>query len=578
MWRGLTALVLGSILTWTASFTRAQDVPVQKPPICTWSPAGCSPPGPGCVCRLNPPNLRAAAVLSQLDIDGDGVPDNSADSDGDGLPDSWERGGEDDVAGKDMVVYFPAPSAIVPGTPPTPIFARRAVATDAYNADTDGDGLSDFVEVFGLMFIDDNHNGILDEDEWSEDPSNRNGLPNPGEYPLDQSPPAEKPSTLQDLQGHFLLHDHDGFMFTDPTNPDTDGDGEPDGTDLDPLINPKSFGLSGNILVRFAAAGDPDIDKDGLGNAMDMGNDLTTAEAPELRQWQAVDNPANLRQVLKLFRSDLLKQGVVPESTIEDLLGADWDGNGLWRTTDVREWSLVIDPDPTAEAIPPSEFFRLDPNDPETNLYRTQTFEHLRDMFNAPDFARYGGRGIGLGWQEILKPSSREQFPQFIPDLRIWAILYAWRMPGFDIDGDGFVGAPNISSTAGQQRDGTEVAEIALRFSESDGRLELSNDVPIARTSQQCAVWSLCCDNDQACCSQRPACCIGANPCDDQPFDDRIPIGEAEVQPPELNGSIEAPQVARLFRNMGCGAAAMIPLVFLATALCLVKWARGRGC
>ena len=115
MWRGLTALVLGSILTWTASFTRAQDVPVQKPPICTWSPAGCSPPGPGCVCRLNPPNLRAAAVLSQLDIVGDGVPDYSADSDGDGLPDSWERGGEDDVAGKDMVVYFPAPSAIVPG-------------------------------------------------------------------------------------------------------------------------------------------------------------------------------------------------------------------------------------------------------------------------------------------------------------------------------------------------------------------------------------------------------------------------------------------------------------------------------
>jgi hypothetical protein len=508
------------------------------------------------VCRLNPPNLRAAAVLSQLDVDGDGVPDNSPDTDGDGLPDNWELGGVDAVAGKDLVVFFPAPSAIVPGTPPTPIFARRAVATDAYNADTDGDGLSDFVEVFGLMFIDDNHNGILDEDEWSEDPSNRNGLPNPGEYPLDQSPASGKPSTLQDLQGHFLLHDYDGFLFTDPTNPDTDGDGEPDGTDLDPLINRKSFGLTGNIMVRFEAAGDPDIDKDGLGNAMDMGNDLTTAEAPGLRQSQAVDNPANLRQMLKLFRSDLLKQGVVPESAMEDLTGADWDGNGLWRTTDVRKWSLVIDPDPTdptAEVIPPSEFFRLDPNDPRTNLYRTQTFEHLRDLFNAPDFALYGGRGIGLGWQEVLKPSSREQFPQFIPDLRIWAILYAWRMPGFDIDGDGFVGVPNIPSTVANAVD-PSVASVALCRRDATGSFDLDDQVPLSVAAPQ----TLC----QAA----------------EPFDDRIPIGDAEVEPPELNGSIEAPQVARLFRNMGCGAAAMIPLVFLATTLCLVKWARRRGC
>ena len=173
MWRGLQAAVLGLLLTWTTSSVRAQDGQVNKPPICTWSPVGCSPPGSDCVCRLNPPSLRAAAVLSQLDVDGDGVPDNSPDTDGDGLPDNWELRGVDALAGKDLVVFFPAPSAIVPGTPPTPVFARRAVPTDAYNADTDGDGLSDFVEVFGLMFMDDNHNGVLDED----DPEVGCGLP-----------------------------------------------------------------------------------------------------------------------------------------------------------------------------------------------------------------------------------------------------------------------------------------------------------------------------------------------------------------------------------------------------------------
>jgi hypothetical protein len=156
-----------------------------------------------------------------------------------------------------------------------------------------------------------------------------------------------------------------------------------------------------------------------------------------------------------------------------------------------------------------------------------------------------------LGWQEVLEPSSREQFPQFIPDLRIWAILYAWRMPGFDIDGDGFVGAPNIPSTAANAHDET-VASVALCGSSATGPFDLDNQVPLSVSAHQTV-------------------CQAA-----EPFDDRIPIGEAEVQRPEFNGSIEAPEVARLFRSVGCGVAAMIPLVFLATALCLVKWARRR--
>ncbi len=551
MWRGLPALSLGFFYVWTTGAVRAQDASAPKRTVCTWSRPGCSPPGPDCVCRLLIPNLRAAALLSQLDIDGDGLPDNAPDTDGDGLPDNWELGGVEPNPDFDRVVYFPAPTAIVPGTPPTPIFNRRAVATSAYTADTDEDGLSDFIEVFGLMFIDDNFNGSLDASEWQEGEGTANGLPNPGEYPIDNAPPPGTPSSLKDLLGNPLLHDFDGFIFTDPTNPDTDGDGIPDGLDVDPLINPRSFGLGG-LIVRFQAEDNPDVDRDGLGNGMDMGNDLTTAEAPGLQQSQVIDNPANLRQVLKLFRPDLLANGVVPEAVIEDLLGADWDGNGLWRTTDVRDWSLLID---RADAnVLPCKFSLLDPAYADVTVCREQTFDDLRSLFNASDFNRYGERGIGLGWQTVLLPSSTEQFPQFIPDLRVWAILYAWRMPGFDIDGDGFVGVPNISSTVATAvgETGEPVASVALCRRGTTGSFDLDDQVPLSGAVP-------------------PNVCQAV-----EPFDDRIAIGDAEIQTPELNGSIEVPQVARLFRKVGCGAAAMIPLLFLATALCLVKWARRR--
>jgi hypothetical protein len=142
--------------------------------------------------RLVDRNLRVANILNRLDIDGDGLPDNAEDTDGDGLPDNWEVGGFEalPVSGEetDRVTFFPSPSPIVPGTPPTPIFSRLAVATSALDPDTDGDGISDFVEVFGLLFVDENLNGLLDANEWND--KNGDGLPAPANGPWITPPPS----------------------------------------------------------------------------------------------------------------------------------------------------------------------------------------------------------------------------------------------------------------------------------------------------------------------------------------------------------------------------------------------------
>ncbi len=464
--------------------------------------------------RLAIRNLAVANILSQLDIDGDGVPDRSPDTDGDGLPDNWEVGGiEALTAGgqqTDRVVFFPAPSAIVPGTPPTPIFTRLAVATSALNPDTDGDGLSDFVEVFGLKFIDENGNGLLDPNlEWVD--SSGDGLPSPGEFPVDNS------------RSFGLLHDFDGFVFTDPTNQDTDGDGLNDSEDNDPLVNLRAFGNSALFIVRFNPDEvENDVDIDGLGNAMDMGNDLVTADGANPGDIpddiQAIDNPANVGDLISLFRQDLQAAGVVPEAAIEDLLGADWDGNGLWRITDVRTWHIVID---DTDTPPPAEFVVG-----THELYATQTLDDLLTTFNGgddpvanPPLDRYAARGIGMGWQDVLQPTGGSS--NFIPDPHVWAILYSWRMPGFDIDGDGFIGVPNLAATAASPTD-PEKASVALRGDrlisnaddtdvpfddririggssggtdtgefQLDGRIEAPNNFPVLPTPATCGAISL---------------------------------------------------------------------------------------
>lgn len=424
-------------------------------------------------------NTRAARILGMFDINGRGGPDQSPDTDGDGLPDSWEVGGLD-PEGTD--VPFPGPQAIVPGTPPQSIFNRRPVRTSATSRDSDGDGLSDFVEVFGLKFIDDNGNGVLDDatvrdgagnivfnadgtpqratdengnpsGEWFD--FNRDGMPSIGEFP----------AINQLVPGATEVLDFDGFVFTDPSNPDTDGDGLDDFSDNDPLINPSSFGdVRGFQFFPCGTTGvlaaDRDCDNDGLGNGMDLGNDIT----------QLIDNPTDLRRVLELFRPDLLQGRTevrIPEGLIEDLLGADWNGDGLFRLTDIVNptFGLVSNPTLSASNI---DLFRVeDPNDPTQTIALGYAITAFPSAFNRNTYYRAAARGTGgvnapLAFQEFLAPAGRED-NVFLPDPRIWTVLYAWRLPGFDVDGNGFVGFDGASFRGvvvvnGQQLDDTAAA------------------------------------------------------------------------------------------------------------------------
>jgi hypothetical protein len=395
------------------------------------------------------PNPKPAAVLRNFDIDGNGVADASADSDSDGLPDTWEAGGVDPTGTE---VPFPGPQANIPGTPPVSLFSRRPVRTSATLADTDGDGLTDFIEVFGLMFIDDNRNGVLDTSEWFD--ANGDGMPSIGEFPL-----------VNDLvPGRIDDFDFDGFVFTDPTNPDTDGDGSLDGADNDPLVNPRSFGQDCDFFptgTECNSNSDRDRDNDGLGNGMDLGSDSR----------QLIDNPSQLLSVLEIFRPDLLGGADirVPEALLEDLLGADWNGDGLFRLTDILSPHFGVTA-PLSRFVEGVDVFDVG----GVKLFATTVFPA---EFRPNTYFRSPARsfGVPLAYQEYLLPAGRGD-NIFLPDPRIWTVLYSWRVPGFDVDGNGFIGYDSESFSGILELNGASLDDAA--------RTNLANDpstnLPIA--------------------------------------------------------------------------------------------------
>lgn len=214
-------------------------------------------------------------IIHDADADSDGIPDvwektyagglltsmNSlTDSDGDGLSDLLEfRAGSNptkvDTDGDGLNDYQ---EVITYGTDPTKVdtdgdglsdLNEVQRGTDPTNPDTDGDGLTDTQEVL-IYFTnplkkDSDGDGLLDK--W-EITYRLNPLSAAGEHGAAGDPDHDDLSNLTEQT-----------LGTDPRNPDTDGDGIPDGVEvangLDPLSGANDDGPDG------------DADGDGISNA-----------------------------------------------------------------------------------------------------------------------------------------------------------------------------------------------------------------------------------------------------------------------------------------------------------------------
>jgi MYXO-CTERM domain-containing protein len=217
--------------------------------------------------------LDAGSDPNDADSDDDGLDDGAefdngtdpgnADSDGDGLNDGTEVNGDN--------------------------------PTNPNDADTDHDGLEDGVE-------DANQNGAMDvgETDPADADTDNGGEPDgsevnggrdplvPGDDDVDDADLDGLPDHLEDLNGNGEVDDGE----TDPENPDSDGDGRSDGTEVngeipsDPL-NPDTDGDgvldgaedandNGVLDDDETHPNDPDSDNDGLSDGVEIGGDNPT--------------------------------------------------------------------------------------------------------------------------------------------------------------------------------------------------------------------------------------------------------------------------------------------------------------
>ncbi len=215
---------------------------------------------------------RAFSTSVQLDFanaddaDGDGLSNlqeanagtdiNNADTDGDLLNDSFEvNGGLDPL--DDGTLDFNQGGMGDPDGDQLNNLAEQSLGTNPTVADTDQDGLDDGVE-FSLMTdptsSDSDGDGLNDGFEVS------NGLD-----PLDNGSVNINNGPNGDPDSDGVKNIDEFILGTDPNNPDTDGDGLPDGFEfsngLDALDN-------GDIDANQGADGDPD--GDGFSNALEL--------------------------------------------------------------------------------------------------------------------------------------------------------------------------------------------------------------------------------------------------------------------------------------------------------------------
>jgi uncharacterized repeat protein (TIGR01451 family) len=274
--------------------------------------------------------------LGAQDFDGDGIPNYlDLDSDNDGIPDLIESGGIDanndgmvdgfiDVNGNGLDDnHFIATALLKTGPDTSPVDGRadnypnknkdRDFRPNAYDMDSDGDGIVDVIEAgFPDVNLDGKIDGALDSDGWAvvissasslglritdSDPypdyldidSDNDGIPDNVEA---QSTAGYKLPVLTDTDGDGLantydnivgfggsgiyVYDHDGDGTPDYRDTDTDGDG------LTDIVEGNDFNLNGMADDDVTLTG-LDTDGDGLDNKFDSLNSVTNIKGTSYR-------------------------------------------------------------------------------------------------------------------------------------------------------------------------------------------------------------------------------------------------------------------------------------------------------
>ncbi|HTU66564.1 MAG TPA: outer membrane beta-barrel protein [Steroidobacteraceae bacterium] len=207
-------------------------------------------------------------VNAPLDTDGDGIPNvlESAitDTDGDGVVN------QNDAANNNPCVpnANSAPCLALDNDADGLTNAQEdALGTSRNNADTDGDGINDGVEVGGNVNapLDTDGDGVIN----ALDPANGNPC----------VPNANSAACLAlDNDGDGLSNGQEAALGTDPNNADSDGDGVSDGVEIGNPAHPTDTDGDGvpDALESGSAAAHADTDNDGIPDSVEYGPNPAT--------------------------------------------------------------------------------------------------------------------------------------------------------------------------------------------------------------------------------------------------------------------------------------------------------------
>ena len=213
------------------------------------------------------------------------------------------------------------------------------LGTNFLLADSDGDGLSDSIEIGDDIEkpLDSDKDGIIDALDTTTNNNSDNTDQNKNE--------------LSDQDNDGLSNQTEALLHTDPSNPDTDGDGIGDLEEVGPNINsPLDTDLDG-IIDALDNSNDSDADNDGLSDALEkkLGSNPNLADSDKdgindrLEVGDNIDKPLDTDKdgILNINDTDDDNDGLstLYESKIgTNPISADSNGDGI---NDYKEQEML---------------------------------------------------------------------------------------------------------------------------------------------------------------------------------------------------------------------------------------------